>query len=95
MNREAENLFHELVDLPPEQRESFYVRQQVREDVKTEVEALLRFDSGAERALEDCVGAGAEQVLGSSAPAKLGFALWSLRTHPSSRPRWHGFGVSG
>ena len=72
MNREAENLFHELVDLPPEQRESFYIRQQVREDVKAEVEALLRFDAGAEVALEDCVGAGAEQLLGSSAPAKLG-----------------------
>ncbi len=63
MNREAENLFHELVDLPADQRESYYLKQRIPAEVRAEVEGLLLFDTGAEHALTDCVAASAEQLL--------------------------------
>jgi serine/threonine protein kinase len=63
MNREAENLFHELADLPAEQRREYYVREHVPRDVSGEVEALLRFDTGSDHALADCVAGSAERTL--------------------------------
>lgn len=63
MNSEAENLFHELADLPAEQRESYYAKQRVPEEIRAEVEDLLRFDTGSEHALTDCVAASAERLL--------------------------------
>ena len=66
MNQEAENLFHELVDLTAEQRESYYVARQVPELLRAEVETLLRFDFGAEHAIADCIAGSAEQILEAS-----------------------------
>ncbi|MGO9260650.1 MAG: protein kinase domain-containing protein [Bryobacteraceae bacterium] len=46
MKREVENLFHELADLPSGQREAYLQSRQVSDEVRAEVEVLLRFDSG-------------------------------------------------
>ena len=46
MKRDVENLFHELADLSPAQRENYLSNRTVPEEVRAEVEALLRFDSG-------------------------------------------------
>lgn len=45
MKPEVESLFHELADLSPDQREKYFERRQVSEEVRAEVEALLGFDS--------------------------------------------------
>jgi len=55
MNREAEILFHELVDLSPDQREECFRERVVPPDVRAEVEALLRFDSESDHMLTECV----------------------------------------
>jgi tetratricopeptide (TPR) repeat protein/predicted Ser/Thr protein kinase len=55
MNREAEILFHELVDLSPDQREEYFRERVVPPDVRAEVEALLRFDSESDHMLTECV----------------------------------------
>jgi tetratricopeptide (TPR) repeat protein/predicted Ser/Thr protein kinase len=48
LKREVESLFHELADLPPDQREKYLQSRHVSDEVRAEVEGLLRFDSGAE-----------------------------------------------
>ncbi len=72
MNRETENLFHEVADFAVEQRESYYRRERDPDDLRSEVEVLLRFDTGAEHALADCVAASAEQFVQSSATPQAG-----------------------
>src|ERR1039457_529177 len=47
LKREVESLFHELADLPSDQREAYLQSRQVSDEVRAEVEGLLRFDSGA------------------------------------------------
>ncbi len=63
MNREAEILFHELADLSPADRARYFQEQLVSEDLRTEVEALLRFDLGVDHALTENVAEYAEQLL--------------------------------
>jgi predicted Ser/Thr protein kinase len=63
MNRDAEILFHELADLSPEKRDSYFQERQIPADVRAEAEALLRFDLGVDHALTDNVAAYAEEVL--------------------------------
>jgi serine/threonine protein kinase len=63
MSPETERLFHGVVDLPQAQRELYYDRQNVLASVREEVEALLRYDNGADHVLTACVAGAAEQVL--------------------------------
>ena len=58
---EAELLFHELADLNPTQREQYFAEHRVSPEVRSEVEALLRFDSNNEHVLTESVIAAAEQ----------------------------------
>src|ERR1700733_4464723 len=70
MNREAEILFHELADLSPAQRESYFQERQVPGDVRAEVEMLLHFDSEAGDSLTSWVARSAESVLKTSAASE-------------------------
>ena len=47
MNGRVEEVFHEVADLDPEARARYFQEHQVNEGIRQEVEALLRFDSGA------------------------------------------------
>jgi len=42
---EVESLFHELADLPSDQREKVFQSRHISDEVRAEVEVLLRFDS--------------------------------------------------
>jgi serine/threonine protein kinase/tetratricopeptide (TPR) repeat protein len=67
MNREAEILFHELADLSPVQRETYLQERQVPADLRTEVEALLGFDTGSGHFLTESVAHSAEELLHGTA----------------------------
>lgn len=45
MNREVQSLFHQVADLTVEQRELYFRERHVRDELRTEVEALLEFDA--------------------------------------------------
>ncbi len=70
MNREAEILFHRVADLPDAERDEIYRRESIPDEIRSEVEALLRFDTDAERVLDGCVAEGAERLLEASPPAE-------------------------
>ena len=63
MNRDVANLFQELADLTPAQREIYFREQGVASDVRAQVESLLSFDSGHEHSLTEPVAKWAEQLL--------------------------------
>jgi eukaryotic-like serine/threonine-protein kinase len=63
MNPEVERLFHQLADLSAEQRDTYLRENHVRNDLRAEVEALLRFDTLAEDPLSRDVAASAGQLL--------------------------------
>jgi tetratricopeptide (TPR) repeat protein len=68
----AEPLFHEALELPPEQRETF-LRQACGEDMELlrEVTALLRASGIADQWLKDTDYAAVESLIGSSLPENL------------------------
>ncbi|HSP69447.1 MAG TPA: serine/threonine-protein kinase, partial [Bryobacteraceae bacterium] len=72
MNRETETLFHQLVDLSPDQRESYFRERPIPADVRAEVEALLHFDSGSDHILTESISSVAAQSLQTSTAAKEG-----------------------
>jgi serine/threonine-protein kinase len=63
MNRDIEDLFHEVADLTPAEREQRFAEKAVSQEMRSEVEALLRFDSEEDHMLTASVAACAEQVL--------------------------------
>src|SRR5262245_11493921 len=63
MNEEVQRLFHELVDLPPDERERIFAQRQIASEIRAEVELLLDFDSAGGGSLTDCGARGAEQAL--------------------------------
>jgi tetratricopeptide (TPR) repeat protein len=63
MNRQAEILFHELADLSPGERESYFLERGVAAELRAEVEELLRFDATGGASLTESVAAGAERLL--------------------------------
>ncbi|HLK65391.1 MAG TPA: protein kinase [Bryobacteraceae bacterium] len=65
MNREVEIVFQEVADLSPAQRERYFLERQVGAELRHEVEQLLRFDSGTNHSLTDCVAGSAEVSLRS------------------------------
>jgi serine/threonine protein kinase len=70
MNREAEILFHEVADLSPEQRESYFRTANVPPSVRHEVEVLLHFDTSGAKPLTESVAECAEQLLDRVRDAK-------------------------
>ena len=63
MKLEVEKLFHEVADLGAEARAQYFAQHAINEQTRREVEALLRFDSGASTALMEDIGAAANQAL--------------------------------
>jgi tetratricopeptide (TPR) repeat protein len=71
MNREAVNLFHELADFSPVQREEFFRSRQVPAELRAEVEQLLHFDSEGSGPLTDCVAASVEHFVQGGTGAEM------------------------
>jgi serine/threonine protein kinase len=72
LHRDVEILFHELVDLSPEQRENYLRERQLPSEVRAEVEELLRFDPEVDHELTNNVAAYAEQLLRTRFEAREG-----------------------
>lgn len=70
MSRDAENLFHELADLSPAQRDRYFQERHVPPGVRAEVESLLRFDRESEQFLTESVAVCAETLLHRTAEWK-------------------------
>src|SRR5690349_9344467 len=62
MNHEVRQLFHELLDLSPSERDRVLQERGVGADLRAEVEALLRFDA-TKGGLTDAVANAAERML--------------------------------
>ncbi|MGA2119420.1 MAG: protein kinase [Bryobacteraceae bacterium] len=66
MNREAEILFHELADLSPPQRESYFRERVVAAELRADVEQLLHFDAGGGPSLTESVAECADRLFDPS-----------------------------
>src|SRR5580693_10107498 len=67
MDLDAMALFHELADRSPAEREDCYRQRQVADEVRAEVESLLRFDVKSGPSLGGYVAAAAEDTLEADA----------------------------
>jgi serine/threonine protein kinase len=72
MKHDVRALFHELVDLSPDERERILADRRIGPEVREEIESLLSFDSTNIQGITDCVADAAEQVLGSAKGQELG-----------------------
>src|SRR5579871_5375331 len=72
MNQDVRALFHELIDLSPDQRERILADRQIVGEIREEIESLLSFDSKNIQGITDCVADAAQQVLGSAKGQELG-----------------------
>ena len=63
MNPQAENLFHELADLAPSEREQYFHERRIPAGLRAEVEELLRFDSEGGDPIPGYVAASAQRLL--------------------------------
>ena len=63
MKNRVEELFHEIVDLPADERARFLAACGVDETTRQEVEALLAFDLCADTTLEEEIGQMAQGAL--------------------------------
>jgi serine/threonine protein kinase len=52
MTPDVENLFNELVELPPDQREQYFLRHRIDDSLRREVESLLAYDLDASKGLQ-------------------------------------------
>ena len=80
VNRDVADLFYELVDLTPAQRETYFLEQSVAPEVRLQVESLLAFDSADEHLLTAPVAQWAEQL---AAQTRGTARTDSLRTLPA------------
>src|SRR4030095_7099083 len=63
MNALVEELFHQVVDLPPDTRNRFFTERGVDGDIRRQVEALLAFEPGASALLLSDVRVAASRAL--------------------------------
>ncbi len=63
MNSQVEDLFRQLADMAPSDRERYFREHPVADGTRREVEALLAFDAGASGFLERSIAAVAERAL--------------------------------
>ncbi|HJT90083.1 MAG TPA: serine/threonine-protein kinase [Bryobacteraceae bacterium] len=78
MNPEVRNLFHEVADLPMEERERIFRERRIAPEVRVEVESLLDFDAGDGDLLTGCVSQAADEVLRSAAPERVACGPYRL-----------------
>jgi serine/threonine protein kinase/Tfp pilus assembly protein PilF len=67
MDPDAIELFHELADRSPSEREECYVQRRVPAGIRAEVESLLRFDGTSGHSLSRYMAAAAEDALETDA----------------------------
>ena len=67
MDPQVRLLFHELADLPQEERQRVLDERRIAPELRAELESLLSFDSEDARHLTACVSDAAEEVLQSAA----------------------------
>jgi tetratricopeptide (TPR) repeat protein/predicted Ser/Thr protein kinase len=60
-------LFHELIDLPPEDRLRVLAQRPVGPEIRTEIESLLSFDGEAHEPLTHCIAGAARDLLRETA----------------------------
>lgn len=60
-----QRLFLEVADLDPAERSQYFEEHRISEDLRLEVESLLRFDGGGRNLLTGAVGTTVEQFLDS------------------------------
>jgi serine/threonine protein kinase len=65
MSPEVQQLFHELADLPPAEREKVFRDRHIGSELRAEVESLLGYDSTNQQYLTDRVSRAAEDLLHS------------------------------
>ena len=63
MNARVGELFHQLADLPAEERARYFAENYVDRETRREVEALLAFDPGASEFLDHGIGIAASRAL--------------------------------
>ena len=68
MKARVEELFHEVADLTPDARARYFAEHDVDEDTRTEVDALLAFDSDASGLLQRDIGQAANRALAQLEP---------------------------
>ena len=71
MQPAVRDLFHELADLSPSDRERIFRERSIQPEIRAQVESLLGFDSAPDRSLTDLVGSAAENVLDSGVAAEI------------------------
>jgi len=67
MTEQAANLFYELADMPPHERENYFIRNSVPADVRAEVESLLRHDGDSIQLTARVAGSAGEMLRASAA----------------------------
>jgi tetratricopeptide (TPR) repeat protein/predicted Ser/Thr protein kinase len=68
MDANAIDLFHQLADWSPSEREDYYIRCQVSAELRAEVESLLIFDGASGNSLNAYVAAAEGALLASDGP---------------------------
>ena len=88
-------LFHEAVDLPPSDRESFFEdRLRWRHSLMADVLALLEGDALSSSLLDRDLFTSRRQVLDEMTPSLPALQeLWSLQNQRNPRPGRHGSGI--
>src|SRR5262245_59027509 len=80
MRMRVEDLFHEVADLPAEERARYWDEKGIDLDTRREVEALVAFDSDNSVALEQDIGELAEGALARVEPEGLRCGAYRLGT---------------
>lgn len=63
MTPDVENLFNEVADLPPDQREQYFLQHRIDASLRREVESLLAFDLDASKRLQTSIAQMADAAL--------------------------------
>src|SRR5262245_4866508 len=71
MNARVEELFHQVVDLPPDTRSRFFAEHGIDDDTRQQVEALLAFEPGASAFLVRGISIAARRALPHAEPVGL------------------------
>src|SRR3954471_5866961 len=74
MTPELTALFREVADLSPAERDDYYVRHDVTDAMRTEIESLLRYDGGAD-SLQGYVASAKRSLLDTAASGELPVSL--------------------
>ncbi len=78
MDHQAETLFHALVELSPGEREAYFRAHTVPSELRSEVEALLRFDTGSDKEIVESVAFLTQKWVGNEETETVRFGPYRL-----------------